>query len=347
MRRRQGDKLHILKIRGLLSLGLILLAVGVFVLNRPAPETEPVMLDFVIPALQSLPAQRAIEAAPAPIPIPVPPPAYLPAFPPAPRLVGPSYAYLAQLLDFNYLTRNIILVDRDTILFPRDIDVLEFLAMDFSLEAADGPQVLIFHAHSHEDFIDSTPGDKMTHIVGVGAYLAQILEERHGISVLHHKGRYDEVNGVPMRPGSYERMEPSIRQVLADNPSIQLIIDLHRDGLPEGHIPLTRYVNGIPTAQIMFFNGLSRGYRNGVWRTHYHLHNPYQRENLAFSLQLQLAGNELYPGLLRRWYLREFRYSLHMMPRSTLVEVGTQYSTLQEAKNAMYPLAEIIAAVVG
>jgi stage II sporulation protein P len=270
---------------------------------------------------------------------------YTPA--PQPRqIAGPDYAQIARLLDFDYLTRNIILVDRDTILFPTDIDVLEALAKDFSLAPADGPQILIFHAHSHEWFADSIPGDKMTHIVGVGAYLAHILEEYYGLSVLHHKGRYDEVNGVPMRPGSYERMEPSIRRILEDNPSIQLIIDLHRDGLDEGHTPLTRYVNGLPTAQIMFFNGLSRQYRNGVWRNLYHLPNPYQRENLAFSLQLQLAGNELYPGLLRRWYLREFRYSLHMMPRSTLVEVGTQYSTLREAKNAMYPLARIIAAVV-
>jgi len=72
---------------------------------------------------------------------------------------------------------------------------------------------------------------------------------------------------------------------------------------------------------------------------------PYQRENLNLSFQLQLAANYLFPGIARRVYLREFRYSLHMMPMSMFVEVGNQYNTMAEALRAMEPLAGIIAAV--
>jgi stage II sporulation protein P len=154
------------------------------------------------------------------------------------------------------------------------------------------------------------------------------------------------VGGLPHRPGSYERLEPVIRQILADNPSIQMVIDLHRDGVGEHVAPMVTYINGKRTAQIMLVNGLQRRYRNGIITNVYHLPNPYQRDNLAFSLNLQLAANQLYPGLARRIYLLEFRYSLHMAPLSILLEVGAQNNTFQEALNAMHPMANIIAAVV-
>ncbi|MCL2839260.1 MAG: stage II sporulation protein P [Defluviitaleaceae bacterium] len=264
-----------------------------------------------------------------------------------PRRLLPTPEYLEQLMDFNYLTRSIFLVDRDTVLLPTDIDVPAFLEKDLTIDThVEGPQVLIFHVHSMEEFIDSDPNDPMSGIMGVGRYLAEVLSEVHGIEVMHYTGRFDVVNGISHRPGSYERMEPVIRQILEDNPSIQMVIDLHRDGIPETSPPLITYIDGKRTAQIMFFNGLSRRYRNGQITNLDWLHNPYQRENLALSFNLQLAANQLYPGIARRIYLREFRYSLHMMPLSTLIEVGAQNNTKQEALNAMHPLANIIAAVI-
>ncbi|MCL2216197.1 MAG: stage II sporulation protein P [Defluviitaleaceae bacterium] len=262
------------------------------------------------------------------------------------KLLPPSPEYVARLMDFDYLTRNIFLVDRYTILFPSDIDVPAFLEKDLTIDTTvDGPQVLIFHTHSMEEFVDSDLNDPMGGIMGVGRYLAELLAAR-GIQTMHYTGRFDMINGISARPGSYERMEPVIRQILADNPSIQMVIDLHRDGVPEHVPPFITYIDGVRTAQIMFFNGLSRRYRNGQITDLHWLYNPYQRENLAFSFNLQLAANQLYPGITRRVYLREFRYSLHMMPLSTLIEVGAQNNTKQEALNAMPPLANIIAAVI-
>ena len=264
-----------------------------------------------------------------------------------PRLQPLSAEYVETLSNFNYLTNRIFLVDPETILLPSDINVHNFLTADLTIDTSvPGPQVLIFHTHSAEMFIDSDPMYPMTGIMGVGSYLAEVLATQHGIETLHHLGRFDIVDGRSHRGGSYERMEPVIRQILADNPSIQVVIDLHRDGVGE-HLPaFVRYVNDIPTAQIMFFNGLSRQNRNGEAFDIDRLPNPYQTENLNFSFRLQLAANQLYPGLARRVYLRQFRYSLHMMPLSTLVEVGNQHNTQQQAKNAMHPLANIIAAVV-
>lgn len=256
-------------------------------------------------------------------------------------------AYIQRLMSFDYLVSNIFLVDRYTALFPSDIDTYAFLQSDLRIDTTvTGPQVLIFHTHSQERFVGSNPLDPMSGVVGVGRILADILEDTYGIRVLHNTDQFDVVDGRPRRQGSYERMEPVIRQVLADNPSIQMVLDLHRDGVRDGAGPFITYIDNQRTARIMFFNGLSRQNRGGQITAVPWLPNPYQRENLNFTFQLQLAANQLYPGFARRAYLREFRYSLHMMPMSMFVEVGNQYNTFPEAARAMEPLASIIATVI-
>ena len=77
-----------------------------------------------------------------------------------------------------------------------------------------------------------------------------------------------------------------------------------------------------------------------------YLPNPYIADNQALSFQMQLAAEEYYPGLMRKIYLKGYRYNLHMKPKSMLIEVGAQTNTLQEAKNAMEPLANILALVL-
>jgi stage II sporulation protein P len=182
-------------------------------------------------------------------------------------------------------------------------------------------------------------------IWGVGEELKRILEEEYGIAVLHDAGQYDIVNGKGQTTGAYERMEPPIREILKKYPSIEVCIDLHRDGVPEGTRLVTE-IDGKQTAQVMFFNGLCRLNKNGTPQAISGLENPYIRENLAFSLQMKTAADSLFPDFARKIYLNAYRFSLHFMPRSTLIEVGAQTNTKAEAKNAMKPLAEVLASVL-
>ncbi len=76
------------------------------------------------------------------------------------------------------------------------------------------------------------------------------------------------------------------------------------------------------------------------------LDSPVLNENLAFSFSMKYAGDKLYPGLARRIYINAYRYSLNMLPKSLLVEVGAQTNTKEEAMNAMEPLAEILVNVI-
>ena len=243
-----------------------------------------------------------------------------------------------KLLDYDYLVQNFYRIDRTTTISSDQLNASELLAKDLTIDTnAGGPVVLIYHTHSQEGYADSDGTEAMT-VVGLGDYLATLLQKIYGIPVLHDKGQYD----LPSRDSAYSKAEPAITQILKDNPSIQVVIDLHRDGVAEG-TRLVSQVNGKDTAKIMFFNGLSRTTANGDIS---YLPNPYIQDNLAFSLQMQLAAAELYPDFTRPIYLKGYRYNMHLCPKSLLVEVGAQTNTFAEAKNAMEPLAHLLAQVL-
>jgi stage II sporulation protein P len=239
-------------------------------------------------------------------------------------------------------------VDPTAALFADDIDPFRFMSMDFSLSGSlDDPKILIFHTHSQEAFIDSRHGEADDTIVGMGRLLAQILNDEYNVGVVHYTGVYDVVDGVHIVAGSYERMENSIIEILAAYPTIEVCIDLHRDGLPE-NVHLVTEIDGRQTARIMFFNGILRLNNELVPINLYNdFPNPYLDDNLAFSFNMQMKAMELYPNFARRIYIRPYRYSLHFKPKSLLIELGANTNTVEEARNAVAPLAEVLAEVLG
>ena len=240
-----------------------------------------------------------------------------------------------QLADYETLVRNFYAIDANTMAGSDQLSVEKLLGMDMTLpQEGDGPQILIYHTHSQEAFADSVPGDVNTGIVGVGECLTKILTEQYGYRVLHNTGQYD----VETRDNAYSRALPAVEQILAENPSIQVIIDLHRDEVAE-ETKLGTDIQGRPTARFMFFNGLSRTRKTGDID---YLANENQEANLAFSFQMQLKAAEYYPGLTRRIYLKGYRYNMHLRPRTLLVELGAQNNTVEEAINACDPLAHIL-----
>ena len=249
---------------------------------------------------------------------------------------------LEQLSNFQYLLSTYYTVDSTTTIGPEQLNAAEMLAKNMTLQnKAEGPKILIFHTHSQEAFVDSVAGDPSTSIVGMGKYLAERLNSL-GISTLHHDGIYDYVNGKLDRSKAYELSEIGVKEILNQYPSIEVVIDLHRDGVKETTHLVTE-VDGKQVAKIMYFNGLSRTKANGDIS---YLYNPYIQDNLAFSFQMQLATEARYPGLARRIYLKGYRYSLHMMPKSLLIEAGAQTNTVAEMKNAMDLLANVLADVL-
>lgn len=223
---------------------------------------------------------------------------------------------MEDLQDFQYLLGTFYTVDKATNIDENRLSAVKMLEKNMRLDPqgkSEEPEILIYHTHSQEGYADSIPGDEMMTVVGVGARLTELLTEA-GYEVLHHRGRYDIEN----RDYAYANAEPAIKTIQEENPTIEIVIDIHRDGVAADRHLVTE-VDGKQTAQFMFFNGLSRTTRLGDIE---YLPNPYIEDNLAFAFQLQLKGAQYYPNLLRKVYLKGY--------------------TLEEALNAMEPLANIL-----
>lgn len=247
---------------------------------------------------------------------------------------------LKKLADYDYLMQNYYSVHPTTTADRELMNAETLLGVDLTLEKdPENPQILIYHTHSQEEFIDYPENPEAT-IVGVGTYLAGLLEQK-GYGVIHDTGVYDVRDGTLDRSQAYTYALEGINGILQEHPSIEVVLDIHRDGVAEG-TKLVTEINGKPTAKIMFFNGISQTPDGPIE----YLPNPNREGNLAFSLQMQLEAAEQFPGFTRKIYLKGLRYNLHVRPRASLIEVGAQTNTYEEAKNAMEPLAEILDAVL-
>lgn len=245
----------------------------------------------------------------------------------------------AKLADFDYVMNQFFILDSNTETNAQQISGTRFLGEDLSIKQdSKVPQILIYHTHSQETFADSREGKEEDTIVGVGNYLTELLEEKYGYQVIHVTDAFDMMGGTLDRSKAYDYARTSIEKVLEENPTVEVVIDLHRDGVPDDRRLVTE-VNGKSTAQLLFYNGLSYTVNQGAVS---YLPNPYIEENLAFSFQLEYQAAQYYPELYRGIYLAGLRYNLHLKPRALLLEAGAQTNTVEEVRNAMEPFADIL-----
>lgn len=250
-----------------------------------------------------------------------------------------------QLADYDFLMKHFYTVHPTAAASREFMKAAEFLDKDFSLKRAaqedEGPQILIYHTHSQEEYTDFHKGNKEATVVGIGNYLTELLTQK-GYRVIHDTTVYDLRDGNLDRSRAYTYALDGITAILQKNPSIQVVLDLHRDGVKPGTHLVTE-VNGKPTAAVMFFNGTSETPEGPIE----YLKNPYRTDNLAFSFQMKLCADACYPGYTRKTYIKGLRYNQHVRPAASLIEVGAQTNSYEEARNAMEPLAEILDMVLG
>lgn len=265
--------------------------------------------------------------------------AFLPeCYPVLSDIVGVKYEK-ENLLRLDYLKDNFYIVNSTTKMTEKEFDAEYFLNADLSLVQTEKPQILIYHTHASEGFIDSRTGCTEDTVVGMGELLADILQEKYGYAVIHDTTVFDRKDGKDNRSNAYSDALVYVEQLLKEHPSIEVIIDLHRDAGTKRVVTL----QGKQVAKVMLFNGLSRTKEKELT----YLPNQFIKDNLAFSFQLKLIGDEMYPGFLNRIFLKDYRYNMHLRERYLLVELGTQNNTVEEAKNAMEPLADVLAQVLG
>jgi len=259
-------------------------------------------------------------------------------------LIRSSGYSLEKLRDFDYLIQKFFAVRETTSIQSGELKVDELLSFDMKMKSGnESPQIFIYHSHSQEEFCDYVSGETGKQIVDVGTYLSELLCEEYGYYVVHDTTPYDMKNGVLDKSEAYTYAEEGIKAILQAYPSIEVVIDLHRDGVEEG-VHLVTEVDGKQTAKLMFVNGISRTTWQGDIS---YLYNPYIKQNISFSFQLQLAASSPYPELIKRTMISAYRYNMHYREKSLLIEVGAQTNTTQEAMNAMEPLAKLLKEVLG
>ncbi len=245
--------------------------------------------------------------------------------------------------DKGYVRYNNIWVKNDS---TKGIDLkwLSSAKLPFKL-SGDGPHVLIVHTHGSECYFpqgkeDYTltdverTSDTRYNVIRIGDELEKALKE-NGISVIHDRNIYDS----PSYNGSYTRTLDAIGEALKKNPSIKVVIDVHRDAMTASDG--TKYrtvanVNGKQCAQMMLV--MSTG-ESG-------LPHPDWAENLKLAVKLQERLADKYPNLMRPMNLRKERFNMHATRGSMLIEVGTSANSVGEAIESIKLLAPELAAIL-
>lgn len=242
--------------------------------------------------------------------------------------------------DFNYLIHNWYTVDTSTDASVVGISTPELVTYPAGItkNQEEGYDILIYHTHSLEQYADSRQYAQPNGVVGAGEFLSTLLEKQYGYRVLHLMESFDAEG----RDYAYGKALAALKQVLEEHPEIQVMIDLHRDEV-DSNAHLIQQVGERNVARYMFFNGLSYTRTLGALKE---FSNPYQKENLAMSFQLQLASDALFPGCTRKIYLKGYRYNMHLRPRSLLIELGAQNNTEQEVWNSCVLLAKMLDTVL-
>ena len=226
-----------------------------------------------------------------------------------------------------------------------ELDVAAMAEAQLTLNLPEeGPQVLIVHTHGSEAYTpDGTDTyvatgecrttDTEKSVVRVGDEIAKVLTEM-GLTVVHDTALYD----YPEYNGAYDRSLAAVESWLEQYPTIQVVLDVHRDALigSDGTVykPITT-INGEKCAQVMLVMGSNALYDHPNWL-----------ENLSLAVKVQKEMNTLWPTLARPIGLRENRYNQQTAPGAMLVEIGSHGNTLQEALAAARMFARALGAVL-
>ncbi len=214
-----------------------------------------------------------------------------------------------------------------------------------SIEDKSEPVVLIFHTHTTESYLLTDNGvfyedyqtrstDNTRNMVRVGEEICRVLKE-NGIGYIHDTKIYDE-----SYDGAYSRSRVSVESYLEQYPTIQIVLDVHRDAIhysDTSHCKPTAVINDKKAAQIMIITGAEEGYITNF---------PHWEDNLKFALCLQKTAEDMYPGLMKPIFFCQRKYNMDSSKCSLLLEMGTDANTLDEALYSGFLTGNVLARII-
>lgn len=194
--------------------------------------------------------------------------------------------------------------------------------------------ILIYHTHTteayNENYEKTEDGKTLNsnyNMLKIGTTFTQKLKEK-GFSVIHEQTYHDK-DGVD---SAYDNAKKTVEQNLENNKNIEMLFDVHRDAYIEG-MNKQNYIeiDGKKVANLRFVIGTA----HDNWKN-----------NLKWAITIQKKADEMYPGLFKDIYIYDNNYNQSLSKYATLIEVGNDKNTIEEAKLSVEYLAEIIAKVI-
>lgn len=221
-----------------------------------------------------------------------------------------------------------------------DLEKLLLQSLDWDL-SGDGPTVLIVHSHASESYTRQSGQnytetaayrtlDEDYNMLAVGDYLTELLTQA-GVRVIHDR----QIHDYPSYTEAYSNSRSAVARYLAQYPTIQVVLDLHRDAAENAdgsQYATSATVNGQKVAQLMLVVGTNAS-------GNYH---PDWQNNLSIALKLQVLLERQAPGITRQTILRAQRFNHDLAMGAMIVEVGTAGNTLEEAMGAIPVLADAL-----
>ena len=203
----------------------------------------------------------------------------------------------------------------------------------------EAPTVLILHTHGTESYTKTESYaessayrtlDTGYNVVSVGEELKKVLETG-GIRVIHDTTMHD----YPSYSSSYSHAREQIKKYLAENPSIALVLDIHRDSVENSagkQVVFTTQSQGQSVAQLMMVVGTDA---NG-------LKHPNWSENMSLAVKLHALLEKNCSGICRPISFRSQRFNQDLSTGAMLIEVGSAGNTREQALRAVRILGQAI-----
>ena len=190
------------------------------------------------------------------------------------------------------------------------------------------PAVLIVHTHATESYLPSSEGNyhrkgKLNTVRDAGDVLAETLDEA-GIPCVHDVTLHDEKSYNKAYSRSYETTEALLKKY----PSIECVIDLHRDAVPGEVSVATVSVGGKKCAKYSYVVS------NAV---------ETYASNLAFIRKMNETATKKYDGFTGNILERGYRYNQNLSDKYMLLEIGYNRNDIEEVRCTAEMVGKILA----
>jgi stage II sporulation protein P len=200
------------------------------------------------------------------------------------------------------------------------------------------PSILLLHTHSMETyspFADNNyhSTDNKKNVTKVGSIMTDVLESKYKYNVIHDISKHDN----PSYADSYINSQRTIISQLEKNPSVKVVLDVHRDAMEAKtekdkeniKAKYTTIINGKSAAKVEFVIGPD---------------NKNYAELQKFVVYVKKKMDKLYPGLFYNTVVKsKGKYNQFYRDHTLLIEVGCTFNTDAEAKYT----AELMGNVIG